>query len=584
MFRSLRWRITIPFTAILLLLLFLIGVLTSNFLKSIYINDLQSRQVAEARLIADDLLGQGRLTIPPGDLDTLASHWSEIIQERVTIITIDGTVIGESDEDRLTMENHLHRPEVQSAIKTGIGNSTRFSHTTGYSMMYTAYLGVNQSSSQSVIVRLATPLSEIDGNIRQFQTVILGVLLLVALFIIVIAGWIAARITKPLGELTREVQQLANPHPKISQNHDYDEIRQLTDSFNGMSSRLEALLRENEKERQRLEVVLEHMTDAVLIVDSSGQIVLFNKSSVNLFDIDEASALKTLAEVSMDHQVVDLWQTCIKTHQTNQNRIELKAQRKQVLAGSIFISDDGQGFVILFFQDITHQEQLEQMRRDFISNISHELRTPLAGIKAMAETLLDGALDDQKATKRFIERIQTEADALSLMVGELLELARIESGKVPLNQILIQPGEIVLAAVQRLTIQTEKAGIHLDLYLDPDLPDIMADPARLQQVMINILHNAIKFTPTGGQVSVRVEKTAETITIVIADTGKGIPAGDLPRIFERFYKVDKSRSSSGTGLGLSIARHLVEAHGGIIKVASEVGKGSQFTVQLPAPE
>jgi len=549
--------------------------------KSIYLNDLKRRQIAEARLIADNLLGQELILMPSSALDALARHWSDITQERVTIISIDGKVIGESDEDRLIMENHLNRPEVQEALETGVGNSTRFSHTSGYSMMYTAYLGVKESSSQSIVVRLATPLAEIEGNIRQFQAIIIGVLLFVAFLIILIAGWIAARITKPLGELTKGVQQLANPDAKVSQIHDYDEIQQLTDSYNSMSSRLQALLRENEKERQRLEVVLEHMTDAVLIVDANAYVVMFNKSADELFGIERSTGERTLAEVSMDHQVFDLWQTCISTRQAAQKRFELKAQRKQVVVGSIFITDDGEDYVILFFQDVTHQEQLEQMRKDFISNVSHELRTPLAGIRAITETLLDGALNDKKVAKRFIERIQTEADALSLMVGELLELARIESGKVPLNQILIQPEEIVLAAVQRLTIQTEKAGIIMDLNLDPELPVILVDPARMQQVLINILHNAIKFTPSGGCVSVRVVKSSETVEIIITDTGKGIPSSDLSRIFERFYKVDRSRSSTGTGLGLSIARHLVEAHGGNIKVTSEIGKGSQFTIQLP---
>jgi two-component system phosphate regulon sensor histidine kinase PhoR len=581
MLRSLRWKITIPFTAVILLLLVSIGILASNYVKSIYLKDLQSRQIASARLIADNILGQGLPLDSTGNLDAQTIHWSDVINERVTIIAVDGTVIGESEEDRTKMDNHLNRPEVRAALESGIGNSTRFSHTTGYSMLYTAVAAADQAGSVKAIIRLATPLVEVESSIRQLQATIGGVLLLAAVLILLVSGWIAARISRPLTDLTSAIGQLANPAPLITRSGDGDEIHRLTDSFNGMAARLDALIKENEKEKKRLELVLEHMTDAVLIVDAPGEVLLFNRAAAFLFGSEMTQIGRTLAEVSADHQVVQLWQYCLQTHQPGQASIPLNAGKKQVLAAAIYIPDDSQGYCVLFLQDVTQQQQLEQMRRDFISNISHELRTPLAGIKAMTETLLDGALKDGKNAKRFIERIQIEADALSLMVGELLELARIESGKVPLEKTQVDPGEIARSAIQRLAIQTEQAGITMDLTVQPDLPAIQADPTRLQQVLINILHNAIKFTPAGGHVSVSITSDTNSVRISIADTGKGIPSSDLPRIFERFYKVDRSRSSAGTGLGLSIARHLVEGHGGSISVVSEVGKGSTFTIQLP---
>jgi two-component system phosphate regulon sensor histidine kinase PhoR len=221
------------------------------------------------------------------------------------------------------------------------------------------------------------------------------------------------------------------------------------------------------------------------------------------------------------------------------------------------------------------------MRRDFISNVSHELRTPLAALKALTETLQSGALEDPPAAHRFLEQMETEVDSLSLMVNELLELSRIESGRVPLNLTPTPPLDIVNPAVERLRLQAERTGLMLSIECADDLPPVFADLTRVQQVVVNLLHNAIKFTPSSGQVSVRCERQDQMIRFAVVDNGIGIDSDDLPRIFERFYKVDRSRATSGTGLGLAIARHLVEAHGGKIWVESEVGKGSTFYFTIP---
>ena len=221
------------------------------------------------------------------------------------------------------------------------------------------------------------------------------------------------------------------------------------------------------------------------------------------------------------------------------------------------------------------------MRRDFISNVSHELRTPLAALKALTETLQGGALEDPPAARRFLEQMETEVDSLSLMVSELLELSRIESGRVPLNLTSTRPIDIVNPAYERLSLQAERAGLTLTVDCPDDLPPVLADATRVQQVIVNLLHNAIKFTQPGGQVTVRAVQQDRMVNFSVIDTGIGISVDDLSRIFERFYKVDRSRATSGTGLGLAIARHLVEAHGGRIWAESEVGKGSSFQFTIP---
>lgn len=227
-------------------------------------------------------------------------------------------------------------------------------------------------------------------------------------------------------------------------------------------------------------------------------------------------------------------------------------------------------------------KKLETVRQDFISNISHELRTPLASLKALTETLRDGALEDPPAAKRFLEHMEIEVDALSQIVSELLELSRIESGRVPLKLERVIPAALVQSVMERMRMQTERAGLSLTSDVTEGLPLVMVDPPRMEQVLTNLLHNAIKFTPKGGSILISAKQEGSQVVFSVKDTGIGIPTIDLTRIFERFYKTDRARSGGGAGLGLAIARHLVEAHGGKIWVESVEGEGSTFSLTIPA--
>jgi two-component system phosphate regulon sensor histidine kinase PhoR len=239
------------------------------------------------------------------------------------------------------------------------------------------------------------------------------------------------------------------------------------------------------------------------------------------------------------------------------------------------------GSTLIILQDLTRMRRLEIIRRDFVSNVSHELRTPLASLKALTETLQEGALEDPPAARRFLLRMEHEIDNLTQLVQELLELSRIESGKVPLKQTLISPCDLVTPAMERMQMQAERAGLRLVLDCPSDLPRVQADRSRMEQVLVNLIHNAIKFTLPGGEINISARREQNMVVFVVRDTGVGIAPELLPRIFERFFKADRSRSGGGTGLGLSIARHLVEAHGGSIWAESEIGKGSTFYFSLP---
>lgn len=333
-----------------------------------------------------------------------------------------------------------------------------------------------------------------------------------------------------------------------------------------------------ETERARLAAVLEQMTDGVLITDPEGIIKFSNPAAGRLFDTSETID-RPISEVIRQHQLIETWRLCQESGEMQTQSVEMPDRRQflQVIA----IPDHYAGGSLLLVQDLTRVRHLETVRRDFVSNISHELRTPLASLKALTETLQDGALEDPEAAGRFLVRIEAEVDALTQMATELLELSRIESGQVPLDLKPVSPATLLYTALDRMRMQVERAALSFSVVCPPELPSVRADAPRLEQVLVNLIHNSVKFTPPGGEVILSAQKEEDMIRFAVQDSGVGIPPIDLPRIFERFYKTDRARSGGGTGLGLSISKHIVEAHGGQIWVESEEGKGSTFFFTIP---
>jgi two-component system phosphate regulon sensor histidine kinase PhoR len=331
-------------------------------------------------------------------------------------------------------------------------------------------------------------------------------------------------------------------------------------------------------ERARLAAVLDKMTDGVLIADSSGQIQFANPAVEHLFETKQAVG-RRVVEVLRQHQLVEAWLRSRETGEAQEESVELPARRRFLQL--VVLPDHQTGGSLLLVQDLTRVRRLETVRRDFISNLSHELRTPLASLKALTETLRDGALEDPKAAPHFLERIETEVDALTQMATELLELSRSESGQVPLQRKAVPAAALLLSAAERMRAQAERAGLVLRLDPAQDMTEVSVDSPRLEQVLVNLIHNAVKFTPPGGEVALAAQTEAEFVRFSVHDTGVGIPADDLERIFERFFKADRARSGGGTGLGLSISRHLVEAHGGRIWAESTEGQGSTFYFTIP---
>jgi two-component system phosphate regulon sensor histidine kinase PhoR len=581
MFRSIRWRIALPYVALILASMLALGLYITSYVRQTYITDLESKLAAEARLVGEAITPELTNSGDNSNLDAQAKQWGGVLGERVTIIAPDGTVLGESQQASAIMPNHSDRPEIIQALASGVGSSTRLSATLGLEMLYTA-VRLDQNNQPLAFVRLAVPLQQVNNTIAAIQRVLILATVAAAILAVILATIIAGRISQPIRELTQSAWRLASSDPaNLPIPPSPDEIGQLRQVFNLMSDRLRQQIDDLKMERATLDTVLQKMTDGVIIVDEEGKVQLVNAAAVKMFSIaKEATTGMPLIEVVRHHQPVEMWQQCQSSGKTQRVDFEI-GQRLSLQGIATPLGPAMSGSTLLLFQDLTHQRQTEAMRRDFISNVSHELRTPLAALKALTETLQGGALEDPPAAHRFLEQMETEVDSLSLMVSELLELSRIESGRVPLNMSATAPQEIVNPAVERLRLQAERANLSLTVACPDNLPNVQADGVRIQQVLVNLLHNAIKFTPSGGQVTVSVSQQENELRFGVSDTGIGIAAEDLPRIFERFYKADRSRASSGTGLGLAIARHLVEAHGGRIWVESKPGEGSSFYFTIP---
>ncbi len=365
-----------------------------------------------------------------------------------------------------------------------------------------------------------------------------------------------------------------------------DDAGEMTRAFSDMVAFLRDQIHALQAENQQYGAILASMTDGVLITGENGTVHLLNPAATRLLEpMAQRPMGRSFAEVVRHHQLIELWQ---KARQTWQEQVEMVEISRGIFLQTAVIpfEEDGTRRFLVILHDLTQIHRLQTVRRDFISNISHELRTPLASLKAVVETLQDGALDDPPAAVRFLQRAENEVDVLTQMVEELLELSRIESGQVPFRFQVTAVSNLLLAPMDRLRSQAQRKKIEMILDVPANLPPVLADEERTQRVVTNLLHNAVKFTPEGGRVVVQAGLSPDNnneLLITVTDTGVGIAAEDLPRIFERFYKSDRARTRSGggTGLGLAISRHIVQAHHGRIWVKSSEGKGSTFYFTLP---
>lgn len=582
MTRTLRWRIAFPYVLLVVVTMAGLSIFLLSLVRSTYQENLKTSLLAEARLVSENAAPLFASSDPTQQGNALAQRYAQALGVRITLITADGRVVGESDANSTEMENHLSRPEVHQALSGQAATSIRDSDTLNAAMLYAA-VPIRSGGQIVGVARLAVSLSRLENSLSTIGNTIFAAALaavVVAIFLSLLLTNYTIHPLQQLMEATRHMSAGDFSGTLIPTTH--DELGQLTQAFNQMAAQLREQIEALQLEQGKLNAVLSNMTDGVLIVDAVGNVQLINPAAERLFEIRAQAALgRSLVEVVRHHQLVDLWRQCLETGEQQNTTLELSAEHLFLQGIATTLKQALPGSTLLLFQDLTRVRRLETIRQDFISNVSHELRTPLASLKALTETLQEGALEDPPAARRFLFRMETEIDTLTQMVHELLELSRIESGKVPFQRKPVDPCHLVTPAVERMRLQAERAGLSLRLECPEDLPMVSADASRIEQVLVNLLHNAIKFTPPGGEILVNCMSYSSQVTFAVQDTGVGIPGKDLTRIFERFYKADRARSGGGTGLGLSIAKHVVEAHDGRIWAESEPGKGSTFYFTLP---
>ena len=579
--RSFQWRVAIAFIILIVASMGALGVYLTSSVRHNQLDNLRVQLEHEARITAEAVLPSllGQADAPAA----LATKLGNEINTRVTIIAPDGTVLGDSMQDPSTMENHATRPEVVQAVASGLGESTRLSATLKEQMMYVA-VPVNSQGKLIGIARVALPLTTVQNSVNHVtRTIILATIIIAVLA--ALAAWLIARTTtRPIRELTRASKKIAGGQleQKITITR-RDEIGQLAAAFNEMSSNLKTTMEAISTEKAKLANILANMADGVIMTDREGNILLTNPAAKRLFGFKEADAVnRPLIEVVRDHEVDDIMKQCLKTGREQNTQFESGLARHflRVIAIPVREQDRLNGALVLL-QDLTELRNLQTMRRELVGNISHELRTPIAGIKAMVETLRDGAIDDREATQGFLSRIEDEVDRLTQMVAELTQLSRIETSRAELKMEPVDLNSLVSDILSQMGPLAEKQRVALSKELSTGLPIIQADKDRIRQTIINLVHNAIKFNKPAGTVTVSTEFDAKSVTVSVADSGIGISGVDLPHVFERFYKADKARTGGGSGLGLAIAKHTVQAHGGDIRAQSEEGKGSTFSFTLP---
>jgi two-component system phosphate regulon sensor histidine kinase PhoR len=580
--RSLRWQFLLPLIILITIIFAGLYLYLSQTSLSIYETNLKNTMEAEANLLSEDLTRIDGFAGSTIERQTMVVEYAKALNERVTIIRPDGVVLADSENDAALMENHLNRPEVLQAVSGSTGYQIRYSTTMQTKMLYVA-VPATVNGEVIGVVRLARPLDSIESDLKQMNRIILVSGALALLLVLVISFFIFQKTTTPLTQLTEAAKAFSSGtmrHVEVRKNG--NEIDELALAFNQMADQINQQITILQEQKAKLGNILNQMQDGVVIVDRQGLVTSINPSAEVMFDVKANDVVGSLLIQSLHYyQILELMQKTLETRQQSSVIIELAGSHKHLNVLSSALEEPAEHSVMLLFQDMTRQRQLELMRREFVSNVSHELRTPLASLRALTETLQSGALDDPQAGHHFVELMETEVDKLTQMVDELLTLSKIESGHIPLALTANQPLDIIREAVSRMAMQAKRAQIALTEISEDDLPVIKADCEQLERVLINLIHNAIKFTPPGGEIIVEAKRDRDTVIFSVKDNGTGIEAENLPRIFERFYKTDRSRASTGTGLGLSIVKHIVELHHGQVWAESKIGQGSTFYFSIP---
>ncbi|PIS34322.1 MAG: PAS domain-containing sensor histidine kinase [Candidatus Omnitrophica bacterium CG08_land_8_20_14_0_20_41_16] len=557
--------------------------LEENSLHNIQVSLINQAYLVENQITAENIKKEDIVHLEP-----LIATLSGKIKCRITVINNLGKVLADSEKSQKEipeMENHLYRPEVKIALVNEVGIDTRYSSTLKIDMLYVA-LPIKENKELIGVVRLALPLESVEKTLNEIRKAVLFGLIFALVLAFVLGSIIAAQTIRPInrmiqvsrrfskGDFSRRIIQVSK-----------DEIGELAVTLNKMAQDIEDKIKEVKTQNQKLAAIFNSMVEGVIIIDKAGYIVSVNPTIEKIFSIARKDVEgKVFLEAIRNNDIAEVIGAALKREKSVSSEVALIYPVRRIFevnATPIFDNNVISGCLVVV-HDITEIRRLETVRSDFVANVSHELKTPLTSIKGFVETLLEGALDDKENNRNFLNIIHKHAERLDSLVNDLLSLSHLESKEIILKKTSFNLRQQVEGVISGFRSQLKKKDIEIKNELPVGI-SVIADKARLEQVVTNLIDNAIKFNKEKGSVRIFSEEINGKVKIIVEDSGIGIPEKDIPRIFERFYRVDKARSRElgGTGLGLSIVKHIVELHGGSVGVESTEGLGSKFWFLLP---
>ncbi|MEN6414874.1 MAG: ATP-binding protein [Veillonellales bacterium] len=589
---KIRTRLITAFLVLILVTLSLIGSYVLWYFHRHNIDSLSANLLTSAQ-ITEQLLEQ-YMQNPKGkaEIDTIIKELGITTGLRATVIAIDGTVLADSWENPATMENHSSRPEITAALAGESGTAVRYSTTLNENMLYVS-VPLRQAGETIGIIRVASTLSKVEAGFTKIRSALLVAIFLTSLLAFFLSLRLARYYTAPLETITATAREIAdgNLNERVHIRTG-DELELLAHTLNKLAANLDDKIREMAEEAGKMSLILEHMDNAVILLDRYGRVTTANRMARDVFGILPSMLGKhnihVIGNSLLDRNVHETIEQA-KTRLIDL-KITIQGTRRvfQVFLAPIAASASDISGVLTVFHDITVLQEIQDRQADFVANASHELATPLTAIKGFTETLLDGALADPEASAKFVNIIHTEAERMHRLVKDLLQLAKLNSQEYR-QQITLEPtplAPLIAAVVQDLSPQSRQKKISLTLESPPDPVVVKANPDWLKQVLVNLIDNGIKYSPEGGRLLLKFWQENNDAVILVKDWGAGIPAKDLPLIFERFYRVDRARtrstdSAGGTGLGLAIVKFIIDMLGGSISVQSDINSGTAFTIHLP---
>jgi two-component system phosphate regulon sensor histidine kinase PhoR len=584
---KLFWVVLPYYLGIIVISLAVAAFYASTQMRSLHFEEISRELEARARVVAEQL-GPACRTGASESINDQIRRLASLTDSRITVIDSSGLVLGDSEEDPHAMENHATRAEMARALGSAVGVASRFSNTLQKNMLYVA-VPVVFEGRVAAVVRVARPMTAVEAALSSFYRRLIIAGLIVAILAAVVSVFVLRRLTRPLNQLREGAERIASgdmdtrlPVPNT------EEIAALAESMNSMAAQLASRIQTITQQRNEHAATLSGMSEGVIALDAADRIVSLNRSAARLLDIvPEASVGQTLFAAVRISALHDLVASSADGSKVAEAQFDISGIEKRHVLARASILRDATGMhagAVIVLSDITRQQQLENMRRDFVANVSHELKTPITAIRGSVETLLDGAIHDQENAPRFLDMIDKQSARLSSLVDDLLSLARIEEqtveGRAKLTRVAVS--DVISAAVAACREQAAQKRISLESSCEPNIMAEM-NPRQIEQALVNLISNAIQYSDEGKTVRVSGWISGNDLTLAVVDQGCGIEAKHLPRIFERFYRVDaaRSRATGGTGLGLAIVKHIALAHGGRVEVVSAPGRGSTFRIHTP---